>query len=202
MLRVGLTGSIAVGKSGVLSEFRALGCLTIDADQVAHEVIMPPSRAYHQIVDAFGREVLDRSGEIDRARLGARVFDDREKLTRLNAIVHPRVREAIERRLHDLAASHPDRITVIDGALIIEAGHRHDYDRLVVVFCDPEEQLRRVMARGSLNREEAVRRVNAQLSSDEKRKYADFEIDTSGTSDQTRAKVAEIYQRLKGVAGG
>jgi dephospho-CoA kinase len=202
MLKVGLTGSIAVGKSHVLSLFRGLGCQSIDADHVAREVVQPCRAAYHEIVSTFGAGVLAADGFIDRARLGKIVFDDSEKRQWLNAIVHPRVMEEIEQRISRLAESDPDGIVVVDGALIIEAGVQEFFDTLIVVFCNPDAQIKRLMRRDRLSRELAMKRIQAQMSSEEKRAYADFEIDTSGSFKNTRRQVEQVYQALRKIKEG
>jgi dephospho-CoA kinase len=200
MLKVGLTGSIAVGKSYVLSILRELGCVTFDADKIAHSVMEPGRAAYADIVREFGREVTARDGSIDRARLGAIVFADAERRKRLNEIVHPRVIEEQNRLLEEAAAAWPRSIAVVDAALMIESGGYKRFDKVIVVYCDRESQINRLMHRNQITREDAERRVAAQMSSEEKRRYADFEIDTSGTMEETRLRVIEIYDALLDVA--
>jgi dephospho-CoA kinase len=196
MLKVGLTGSIAVGKSFVLSVLRELGCATFDADRIAHSVMEPGRPAYEDVVREFGREVLAEDGSIDRAKLGAIIFADENRRKRLNEIVHPRVIQEQDRLLRELEASTPDGIAVIDAALIIESGGYKRFDKLIVAFCERETQIERLMRRNGITREDAERRIAAQMSSDEKRGYADFEIDTSGTFEQTRKRVTEVYNQL------
>ena len=196
MLKVGLTGSIAVGKSFVLSVLRELGCATFDADKIAHSTMEPGRPAYQDIVREFGGEVVGEDGSIDRARLGAIVFADEARRKRLNQIVHPRVIEEQDRLLREVEASTPDGIAVIDAALIIESGGYKRFDKLIVAFCDLETQIDRLMRRNGISREDAERRIAAQMSSDEKRGYADYEIDTSGTLDQTRLRVTEVFNQL------
>lgn len=196
MLKVGLTGSIAVGKSFVLSVLRELGCATFDADKIAHSVMEPGRPAYEDVVAEFGREVLAEDGSIDRAKLGAIVFADEHRRKRLNQIVHPRVIEEQDRLLRESQASAPDGIAVMDAALIIESGGYKRFDKLIVAFCEREIQIERLMRRNGITREDAELRIAAQMSSDEKRGYADFEIDTSGTFDQTRQRVNEVFDQL------
>jgi len=200
MLKVGLTGSIAVGKSYVVSVLRDLGCVVFDADKVAHSVMEPGRPAYQDIVNEFGSEVLAEDGSIDRARLGAIVFADEARRKRLNEIVHPRVITEQDRLLHEAEAADPGGIALIDAALMIESGGYKRFDKLIVAFCDTETQIQRLMKRNQISREDAERRVAAQMSSDEKRKYADYEIDTSGTFEETRAHVVDVYQELKGAS--
>jgi dephospho-CoA kinase len=158
---------------------------------------MEPGReAYRDIVGEFGPQVLSENGTIDRARLGAIVFADKDRRMRLNEIVHPRVIEEQNRLLGEAEAAKPGGIAVIDAALMIESGGYKRFDKLIVVFCDRELQVERLMRRNQISRSEAELRINAQMSSDEKRRYADYEIDTSGTYEETRRRVMEVYQEL------
>ncbi|HXG65031.1 MAG TPA: dephospho-CoA kinase, partial [Blastocatellia bacterium] len=197
MLKVGLTGSIAVGKSHVLSVLRELGCVTFDADKVAHLVMEPGREAYRDIVREFGEGVLAADGTIDRAKLGPIVFADAARRKRLNEIVHPRVIEEQNRLLREAEAADPDGIAVVDAALMIESGSYKRFDKLIVVYCDRETQIARLMERNKITREDAERRIAAQMSSEEKRRYADYEIDTSGTFEETRRRVIEVYNALR-----
>ena len=196
MLTVGLTGSIAVGKSHVVTVLQELGCVVFDADKVAHSVMQPGRPAYDQVVREFGREVLGPDGAIDRARLGAIVFADQSRRNRLNEIVHPRVKQEQDRLLAEARAANPDAIAVVDAALMIESGGYKRFDKLIVVYCDRQTQVQRLMARNGIDREEAERRISAQMSSEEKRRYADYEIDTSGSFEDTRLQTCEVYQKL------
>jgi len=196
MLKVGLTGSIAVGKSFVLSVLRELGCATFDADKIAHSVMEQGRPAYEDIVREFGRGVLSEDGSIDRAKLGAIVFADEARRKRLNEIVHPRVIEEQDCLLRDVEKANPLDIAVMDAALIIESGGYKRFDKLIVAFCDREIQIERLMRRNGITREDAERRIAAQMSSDEKRRYADYEIDTSGSFDQTRQQVTNMFNEL------
>ena len=196
MLKVGLTGSIAVGKSFVLSVLRELGCVTFDADKIAHFVMEPGRAAYEDIVREFGRGVVADDGSIDRVKLGAIVFADADRRKRLNEIVHPRVIEEQNRQLREAETADPDGVAIVDAALMIESGGYKRFDKLIVVFCDTEMQIERLMRRNQITRAEADLRIAAQMSSEEKRRYADYEIDTSGTFDETRKRVTEVYKDL------
>ena len=196
MLKVGLTGSISVGKSFVVSVFRDLGCTTFDADKIAHTVMEPGHEAFDDIVREFGRVVLGADGAIDRAKLGAIVFADSERRSLLNEIVHPRVIVEQNRLLAEAERADPHGIAIVDAALMIESGGYKRFDKLIVVFCSRETQIERLMKRNNIAREEAELRVAAQMSSEEKRRYADYEIDTSGTQEETRARVGEVYELL------
>jgi dephospho-CoA kinase len=200
MLRVGLTGSIAVGKSHVVAELEQLGCVVFDADRVAHTVMEPGRPAYDDVVGEFGREVLGPDGSIDRTRLGAIVFSDENRRRRLNEIVHPRVKEEQDRLLREAEDANPDGIAIVDAALMIESRGYKRFDKLIVVYCNTETQVQRLMARNNIGREEAERRISAQMSSEEKRGYADYEIDTSGSYDDTRRRTGEVHQKLLEIA--
>src|SRR5262249_24996631 len=153
VLKVGLTGSIAVGKSYVLSVLAELGCVTFDADKVAHAVMQPGREAYNQIVVEFGREVLGSEGLIDRNRLGAIVFAAGQRRQRLNQIVHPRVIEEQNELLAEAERQSPGGIAVIDAALMIESGGYKRFDKVIVAFCDRETQVQRLMRRNGITRE-------------------------------------------------
>jgi len=196
MLRVGLTGSIAVGKSYVVSVLKQLGCVVFDADKVAHSVMEPGHSAYDDIVREFGPDILAPDGRIDRTRLGAIVFADESRRRRLNEIVHPRVKEEQDRLLREAAAVNPNVIAIVDAALLIESGGYKRFDKLIVVYCDRATQIERLMTRNNIDRDEAERRIAAQMSSEEKRRYADYEIDTSGSFEDTRQRTIDVHQKL------
>ena len=196
MLKVGLTGSIAVGKSYVLSVLTELGCVTFDADKIAHSVMEPGREAHRDIVQEFGEDVLASDGSIDRQKLGAVVFADDARRKRLNEIVHPRVIEEQNRLLLEAEARDPNAIAVIDAALMIESGGYKRFDKLIVVYCDRETQIERLMRRSRITREDAERRVGAQMSSEEKLRFADYRISTVGTFEETRRRVMEVYEDL------
>ncbi len=197
MLRVGLTGGIAVGKSYVSALLRELGCHVFDADDIARAVVRPGTPALDDIVATFGPEVLAADGTLDRAKLGRLVFADAEARSRLNAIVHPRVHAEQDRLLREVEARDPHGIAVVDAALLIESGGYRRFDVVVVVWCRPEIQLARLMARNGLSREEASQRIAAQMPSEEKRRYADFEIDTSEGFEPTRQQVLALHTALR-----
>jgi dephospho-CoA kinase len=184
MFRVGLTGGIASGKSRVLERLAAAGLHTLDLDRVAHQVMAPGGSAYADVVAGFGAGILAADGAIDRKALGALVFADAGARARLNAIVHPRVREA-ERRLVESNPGAADAVFVSDAALLVEAGSHLRYDRLVVVHCAPEEQLRRLTAREAIDPAAARARIAAQMPAEEKRRFAHFEVETSGRIEDT-----------------
>lgn len=197
MLRVGLTGSIAVGKSFVLGVFRELGCAVLDADQVARDVVRPGTKGIERVVEEFGNEVLRGDGSLDRAKLGSIVFSDEAKRLLLNSIIHPLVFEVQDRWLNDCEHEAPDGIAIVDAALMIESGGYKRFDKLIVVWCEPEIQLQRLMARDVLNRDEAERRIGSQMAQDEKKTYADHLIDTSNGYEDARRQTAEVFEQLK-----
>jgi dephospho-CoA kinase len=199
MLRVGLTGSIAVGKSYVSGVFAELGCRVLDADETAREVVAPGAPALSDVVAAFGSEVLQSDGTLDRARLGALVFADPDKRARLNAILHPYIIARQDERLREWESEQPNAIAIVDAALMIESGGYKRFDRLIVVHCRAEVQLERLMARSNLSRDEAEQRVAAQMPQEEKKKFADYLIDTSEGFDSARVRTIEVYQELRSV---
>jgi dephospho-CoA kinase len=201
MLRAGLTGSIAVGKSFVAGTLARLGCRVLDADATAREVVAPGAEGLRRVAEAFGPRVLRADGSLDRARLGEIVFADEEKRVLLNSILHPLIIAAQDEWLRGREREEPRGVAVIDAALMIETGSFRRFDKIVVVHCRPEVQLERLMRRNGLARGEAERRVAAQMSQEEKVRRADFLIDSSGTRDDTRRQAVEVYERLKGLAG-
>jgi len=196
MLKVGLTGSIAVGKSYVLSVLAQLGCVTFDADKIAHLVMERGRPAYDDIVREFGETVLAVDGSIDRKKLGAIVFGDEGRRRRLNEIVHPRVIEEQNRLLAEAEARNPNGIVVIDAALMIESGGYKRFDKLIVVYCDRDTQIERLIRRADITRQEAEQRLAAQMSSEEKLRYADYRINTDGTFEETRQLVIDVQTDL------
>ncbi|CDM65278.1 dephospho-CoA kinase [Pyrinomonas methylaliphatogenes] len=201
MLRVGLTGSIAVGKSFVASVLRELGCHVIDADEIARAVVAPGTPGLRAIIEEFGPEFLRADGSLDRGRLAAVVFADERKRKRLNAILHPLIIAVQEERLKALEREDPNGIAVVEAALLVETGGYQRFDKLIVVHCRPEIQRERLMARNKLTRDEAERWIAAQMAQEEKMRYADFLIDTSNGFEDTRRQVEEVYRRLRVLAG-
>lgn len=197
MLKVGLTGSIAVGKSFVCDVFRELGVHVLDADQVARDVVEPGTVGLAKIIDDFGPGVLDAAGRLDRARMAGIVFADEEKRLLLNSIVHPLVFEAQNAWLAGCEAADPGGIAIVDAALMIESGGYRRYDQLIVVWCEPEIQLKRLISRNDLPEPEARKRIAAQMPQSEKKRYADHLIDTSLGFEDTRRQVRAVYEKLK-----
>jgi dephospho-CoA kinase len=200
MLRVGLTGSIAVGKSFVSGVLAESGCHVMDADEVARRVVEPGAAGLRAVVEAFGAEVLRPEGTLDRTRLGEVVFGDEAKRRLLNSILHPLIIAEQDAQLRRWEAEDPRGIGVVDAALMIESGGHERFDKLVVVHCRPEIQLERLMRRNRLSRAEAERRIAAQMPQDEKLRHADFAIDTSPGFEDTRRQTAEVYAALRKLA--
>jgi dephospho-CoA kinase len=198
----GLTGGVACGKSTVARMFEDLGAKIIDADRLAHELSRAPLPAYKEVVSRFGSEILDSYGEIDRRRLGSVVFADGEKLRQLSAILHPRIIERIEELAVSFHILAPHAVVLVDAALIYEAGIEKRFTKTVVAWCRPEQQLERLMAKAHVTREEAERRIAAQMPTEEKRRRADYVIDCSGSLESTRQQVENLFAQLKTLAAG
>jgi dephospho-CoA kinase len=197
MLRVGLTGGLATGKSFVGQCLKDLGCALLRADDLGHEVLLPGGEAYGPVVEAFGPEILDQNGLIVRRRLASAVFDDPERLRRLNALVHPPVIAREERWMRDLEASDPGAIAVVEAAILIETGSYKRFHKIVLTVCDPEQQIERSMRRDQLSREEVLARLNRQMPLEAKRQYAGYVIDTSGGKAATFEQVQGLYEELR-----
>jgi len=196
MLRLGLTGGIASGKSAVAAMLREIGFHVLDADRLAHELIEPGQPAFDEVIREFGNEILDGNGRVDRARLGAIVFADRTKLERLNVIVHPRVEQAMLRQFDDWERSGVRDAAFVEAALLVEAGYHSKLNGLVVAWSKPEQQMERLRSRG-LSEEEARTRIAMQMPVEEKLKCATEKIDCSGTIEETRRQVEALAARLK-----
>jgi dephospho-CoA kinase len=197
MLKVGLTGSIATGKSFVCDVFCELGCHVIDADQTARDVVKAGTPGLAKIVSEFGSEVITPDGELDRAKMAAIVFADEQKRLLLNSIIHPLVFEVQNKWLTEREAEDPNGIAIVDAALTIESGGYKRFDKLIVVWCEPAIQLKRLKLRDDLPETEAKKRIAAQMPQEEKKRYADFLIDTSNGFEDTRRQVVEVHEKLK-----
>jgi dephospho-CoA kinase len=195
-LLVGLTGGISSGKSTVSRQLAGLGCQVIDADVLAREVVAPGEAALAAIARAFGPEVLQADGRLDRARVAALVFADPAKRRELEGITHPAIAARRQARLDALAASGFDGIVVQDAALLIEVGGHAGVDRLIVVYADPGVQLARLMRRDGLERAEAERRVASQMPLAEKAALAHYVIDNSDSPEETAAQVRAVHAAL------
>jgi dephospho-CoA kinase len=197
MLKVGLTGGIASGKSYVGEALAGFGCLLIQADELGHEVLAPGGEAYEPVVQEFGREILDCRGAIDRRALAERVFANPERLARLNALVHPAVFRREEESIAAFGACHPEGIAVVEAAILIETGSYTRFDKLIVVTCTEEQQVERALRREGARESDIRARISRQMPLAEKRKYADFVIDTSGDKEDTLRQTRAVYDALR-----
>ena len=196
MLKMGLTGGIASGKSAIAAMLREMGFPVLEADVVAHKLMEPGEPAHDEVLREFGAELADAAGRIDRARLAAIVFADRQKLAKLNSIIHPRVEEIVFRQFEEWRKNGVRDAGFVEAALLVEAGIAVKLDGLVVAFCAPEQQLERLLARG-MSEVEAKRRLAAQLPVEEKLRFATETINCSGTLEETRAQVRALAAKLR-----
>jgi dephospho-CoA kinase len=201
MLRVGLTGGIASGKSTVAGILRDNDCQVLEMDPLGHEMLEPGQPAYDEVVAEFGREILEPSGKVDRGKLGAIVFADAAKRARLNQILHPRILEVVRNWFAALNRPGGPALAFAEAALIVESGFHKELDRLAVCWCRPKQQLERLLERG-LSPEQAQQRIASQMPIDEKRDFADIVIDCSGTLAQTEMQVGTLLEKLAQWAGG
>jgi len=200
MLRVGLTGGLACGKSTVAKMFADLGANIIDADAVAHELYRPGHEVLQELVKHFGPEILKADGELDRAKLASLVFDG-GRVEELNKIVHPAVIRQQEQWMSALGEKDQHAVAIVEAALILEAGVKDHFDRIIVVTCTPAQKVARFEQRSGLSedaaRAEVERRTKAQMPDEEKALHADCGIDNSGSPEATRHQVQRIYSELK-----
>jgi dephospho-CoA kinase len=197
MLKVGLTGGIACGKSYVGEALESYGCLLIQADELGHAVLRRGGEAYLAVIEEFGPRILAGDGEIDRRELAARVFGDTERLARLNALVHPAVFRREAELIAELAARDADGIAVVEAAILIETGSYKRFDKLILVTCREEQQVERALRREGALESDIRARIGSQMPLAEKRKYADFVIDTSGEKQDTLRQTREVFDVLR-----
>ena len=197
MLKVGLTGGYASGKSFVAAEFRRLGCRVILADELGHAVLQPDGAAYCDVADFFGRQILSPNGAIDRKELAAIVFSTPDLLTKLNSFVHPAVWKLEEESLREIAAREPRGIAIVEAAILVETGRYSAFDRLILTACSLETQVARGMRRGNLTREQVMARIERQMPLEAKKRFAHYVIDTDGSEENTLGQVAAVYQDLQ-----
>ncbi len=202
MLTVGLTGGYASGKTLVARELERCGCLVIYADELGHAVLEPGGEAYQPVLQAFGRDILRADASIDRKKLAATVFGAPELLENLNAIVHPAVFRLEQQMIDDWQAGHPKGIAVIEAAILIETGRYQVFDRIILTACTLETQIARAIKRDHITREEVLARLARQMPLEEKKKYAQYIIDTDGPKEETVQQVDEVYRDLKALAEG
>jgi dephospho-CoA kinase len=203
VVRVGLTGGIACGKSTVAKMFAGLGAHIVDADAIVHDLYRPGEEVYQELIKHFGQEIVKPDGELDRVKLAAAAFEG-GRVEELNKIVHPAVIRRQEQWMREIGAKEPYAIIIVEAALIFEAGVRDRFDKIIVVTCKPAQKVERLARRTGMNeadaRADVERRSNAQLSDEEKRRRADFIIDNSGPVDVTRHQVERISAELKVLA--
>jgi dephospho-CoA kinase len=201
MIVAGLTGGIGSGKSTVARFFEEQGAVVINADEMAHRAIRRGSAAYDRVVSLFGKDILDPDGEIDRKNLGKIVFDDPNLLLELNRIVHPIVFEAWRRKKEKIAGDTPDAVVIFEVPLLVESGAHRMVDRVIVVRTERETQIRRLMSRDRIPRKEAEKRIDAQMSLEEKLRFADAIIDGDRDLEEVQKQVGKIYEELKRMSG-
>jgi dephospho-CoA kinase len=203
MLRVGLTGGIACGKSTVARMFAEFGAHVVDADALVHQLYRPGEEVYRELVSRFGPEIVKPDGEIDRARLATLAFDG-GRVEELNKIVHPAVVRRQEQWMREIGAEDPYAVVMVEAALIFEAGVHDRFDKIIVVSCEAAQKVERMARRAGLSepesRAEVERRSRAQLPDAEKMRRADFVIDNSGPPEVTHHQVQRIYAELKVLA--
>ena len=197
MLKVGLTGGLACGKSFVGQALADLGCHLIQADELGHEVLLPAGEAYADVVREFGRGILSEDGTIDRKRLAAEVFGKAGRLEALNRLVHPHVFRRERELMDGFAKSDPHGMVVVEAAILIETGTYKNYDRLILVECEEEQQVARALKRDHTDQADVLARIRRQMPLDEKRKFAHYVIDTSGSKEDTLRRVREVYDALR-----
>jgi dephospho-CoA kinase len=201
MLKIGLTGGIASGKSLVSRMFVELGAHCIDADEIAHELMRPGEAVYDEVVQKFGNEILNPDQSVNRAKVAELAFDKRRpRIYELNRIMHPEVIKRYESWMEEIRRREPDAIAILEAALVLEAGLRKRFDRIVVVTCKPQQRIERWAQRFNLDPEtaktEVTRRMMAQAPDEAKIQAADYVIDNSGSVEETRNQVERVYETL------
>jgi dephospho-CoA kinase len=207
VLKVGLTGGIAAGKSVVGEMFVALGAHLVQADRIAHSLMQPGEAVYNEVVRHFGREILNSDGSVNRAKLAEAAFGAggegkrTARVAELNRIVHPAVIRSQDEWMYAIGQQNPNAVAIVEAALILEAGAADRFDRLIVVTCNAEQRAARFAARQKIDleaaRKEVARRMAAQLPDEEKVKAADFVIDNAGSLGYTREQVGRVWKELR-----
>ena len=200
MLRVGLTGGIASGKTAVAAMLRDHECPVLEADPIGHELLEPGQAAYDEVVKEFGPSILDPAGKVNRRKLGAVVFADPVRRAALNQILHPRISAVIRNWFAALDQPDGPPFAIVEAALIVEANFHKDLDKLIVCWCTPEQQMERLQERG-FTADQARLRISAQLPMEEKRRMADATIDCTGTMERTEEQIASLVPLLAEWAG-
>jgi len=197
MLKVGLTGGLACGKTFVGEALAELGCLLIQADLLGHEALEPGTDVYSMVVEEFGKDLVTEDGHISRPALAALVFGSPERLARLNALVHPYVLRREEELIAAYAAREPRGIAVVEAAILIETGSYKRFDKLILVTCPEDQQVERALRRSGALEVDVRARLSRQMPLAEKLKFADFVIDTSGDKADTLRQTSAVYQALR-----
>ena len=197
MLKVGLTGGLACGKTFVGEALASFGCLLIQADVLGHEALARGGEVYPMVVEEFGTGILGADGEVDRRALAAQVFGAPDRLARLNGLVHPWVVRKEEALVADFGATHPKGIAVVEAAILIETGSYTRFDRMILVTCREEQQVERALRRSGAAETDVRARLSRQMPVAEKLKYADFVIDTSGEKTETLRQTREVFEALR-----
>ena len=200
MLIVGLTGGVASGKTAVSRVLKEEGAYIIDADRIARELVQPHKPAWNELIRAFGKEILQKDGSIHRKKLADKVFSDPKQRKVLNQILHPRIKEEMDRRTKEIGQKDPEAIVVIDAPLIVELGDHREMDKLIVVTTTQTQQIERLKDRDGAKPEEALRIVSSQMPPEEKVKLADFVIRNEGSLEETKKRAREVFKELKKVA--
>jgi dephospho-CoA kinase len=197
MLIVGLTGGVASGKTAVSRVLREEGAYIIDADQIARELVQPRKPAWNEIIRAFGKEILQEDGSIHRKKLADKIFTDPEQRKVLNRILHPRIKEEIDRRAKMIGQKDPEAIVVIDAPLLVELGMHHKVDRLIVVTSTQIQQMERLKKRDGRSPEEALKLFASQMLVEEKEKLGDFVIRNEESLEEMKKRAKEVFKALK-----
>lgn len=197
MLIVGLTGGIASGKTFVSRILRDLGAHVIDADRIVHELLAPGQDANREVIGHFGKAIGFTDGSIDRRKLGNIVFNDPAERAWLNSLLHPRVFDVYHAQAKQIAGRDPRAVIVLDAALLVETGYYRKMEKLIVVYADPADQISRLTERDRFTREQAQARIESQMPLTEKKNYADYVIDNSGSREATERQVREVFEKLR-----
>jgi dephospho-CoA kinase len=197
MLTIGLTGGIGSGKSTVASLLAEKGAIIIIADYIGWELLLKASPVYSELVEAFGGDILDEYGRIERKKLGKLVFSKPEKLQKLNDIVHPHLKKRLWARISDIRTRRPDAIIIVDAALIIESGIIDKFEGLVVVTAPQEQRVQRLMAERLMTREEALSRIQSQMADEERLKYATWVINNDGSMEALQDKIDRLWSDIE-----
>ena len=199
MLIVGLTGGVASGKTAVSQVLKEEGAYIIDADQIARELVQPHKPAWNELIRAFGKGILQEDGFIHRKKLADKVFADPKKRQLLNQILHPRIKEEMDRRTKEIGQKDPEAIVVIDAPLIVELGDHREMDKLIVVASTQTQQIERLKERDRIGPEEALRILSSQMPVEEKVNLADFVIRNEGSLEETKKRAKEVFKELRKV---